>query len=155
MWNVQTCRNLQYTVNQSVRTDFAHKLETFQTRRQFTTASVPTLSCYGCFAKTKIPEMWFLEATRSSKHTTGPIMTRSQLTVPLKVTQLGQTQEEPNVNLNLNLHLSLSGRPLKHLIHHRPGWLWPSLALPGGGWCDVHPGLRRLHRSAARKLLSA
>lgn len=29
------------------------------------------------------------------------------------------------------------------------------MALPGGGRRDVHPGLRRLHRSAARKLLPA
>lgn len=49
----------------------------------------------------------------------------------------------------------LLGRPLQHLIHHRPGGFWPSLALLGGGWCDVHPRLCWLHRSAAWKLFPA
>lgn len=75
--------------------------------------------------------MWFLEATRSSIHTTGPIMTRSQLTVPLKVTQWGQTQDEPNVNLNLK-STSFSLRASSQTSH--PSQTWVALTQSGSSW---------------------
>lgn len=53
------------------------------------------------------------------------------------------------------LNFSAVGSSLQHLIHHWPGWSGPSLALHGGRWCHVHPGLCRMHRSTEGKHLPA
>ena len=44
-----------------------------------------------------------------------------------------------------------TGSTVQHLVHHGPGRVRPSVAVHRGGSGDVHPGLCRLHRSAAGK----
>ena len=53
------------------------------------------------------------------------------------------------------LCLLAPGGPVQHLIHHRPWWSGPGLALHGGWGHHVHSGVCRMHWSAARKHLPA